>query len=605
MSKQSSIMSASDESIDFNRILSSEKEASALHYGILFFRILTDIDVPNFCRPTLKLFRDIMLLNVSIDLRRQVFEPSCFPGASFEFQTDPDFFHSHIDLLSDYSERISHPVVKARLAHLAWFLDPSRRKMGIIALNSYMRVISYLDQDDYSATTFYRSSNFEIVQLMYSTFRVLYKFDYPSRDSIKFIHCLRKFIQKFEDESDVFSFFRLAELMIRNSKSDINIIKGILSKFVRKRDPRVKLYHKAYAWRLLAEAYEGDDMNDDRMICTKKAVDIYIRLFDNCCKSRKTIESQVWLDTAIHCYQEFGDRRYADLYDKKRKNERSVLRRLSSIYSQEYEKANDFSVEVDVSNITLSEALYEFTKLAISPDPKNVRKHAKAIAKSCPAFGRLSLPIWENVDGIRKMSYSSDFRAQGRGLPYDSQAHFVEKVRRSVLVRDAINFYRSIIGYDRRISKQDIIDLIQHSPVVDPCFVDTISDGFDRYFKGDMTSAFYILTPLLEGIIRRALTIVGHDVTIYYSSGVQADRTISSIFETMRTEVEGIFGRATAADIERVFLSEGGPCLRHRYAHANMNDVVPNGSDAIYGMWLIWRLIALPLIPRWSEVTSK
>ena len=598
-------MSVPADSLDFNGLLSSKREANALHYGVLFFKILTDTEVPNSYRPILKLFRDVMLLNVSIDLHRKVFEPSCFPGASFDFQIDPDFYYSHIDLLSEYSERISHPVVKARLAHLVWFLDPSRMKIGIIALNSYMRIISHIDQNDYSITTFYRSSNFEIVELVYSAFRVLRKLDYPNRETKKFNSFIRKFVQKFDSEGDVFSFFRLVEIMIYSSKFDIDIIKIILTKFVKKRDRRVKLYHKAYAWRLLAGAYESDGRNDDKMFCTKKAVDIYIRLFDNCRKSRKTIESQVWLDTAIHCYQESGDRRYADLYEKKRNNERSILRRLSSIYTQDYEKENDLSFEVDVSNITLSEALYEFTTLASSPDPKIVQKHAKAVVKSCPVFGRLSLPIWDNGDGIRKMSYSSDFRDQGRGVPYASQAQFVEKVRRSILVRDAINLYRSVIGYDRRISKYDIMEIIQHSPVVHPCFVDTISDGFDRYFKGDMTAAFYILTPLLEGIIRRSLTLVGHDVTIYYPSGIQADRTISSIFDSMRTEVESIFGSEIVADIERVFLLKNGPRLRHRYAHANLNDVVPEGSDSIYGMWLIWRLITLPLTPRWSEVSPK
>lgn len=602
--KSRQIRSAPAHFLDINRLIDSEKSACALHYGMIFMDILNRRESIH-DRQTLKILQDIMLLNVSIDPHRQIFEPSYLPGFNSGFPADADFYYSHIDLLSDYSEYVSHPVVKARLAHLVWFLDPSRRKIGIIALSSYIKIISHLEQNEYLAVECYRNSNFIIVELMYSTFRVLYKLDYPSRENRKFTHCIRKFIKKFEEEDDIFSFFRLVELMIYNSKSDIDVIKNILEKFVKKRSHGVKSYHRAYAWRLLAKAYGSADMNDEKMVYTKKAVDIYIRLFECCRKSRRTVESQVWLDTAIHCYQECGDRRYVDLYDKKRKNERSVLRRLSSIYSQEYEKANSFSVGVDVSNITLSEALYEFTILAGSPSPKNVLKQAKAIVQACPPVGRLSLPIWEDVDGVQKLSYSSDFRTNGQGKRYDTQVHFIEEIRRLVLVRDSINFYRAIIGYERRISKHDIIDIIQHSPIVDPCFVDTVADGFDRYFKGDMIAAFYILTPLLEGIIRKALTITGQDVTIYRNPvGIQADRTISSMFESMREDIESIFGSAIVADIERVFLSEGGPCLRHGYAHAGLNDLVPSSNDSIYGLWLIWRLIALPLIPRWSEVAS-
>ena len=603
--KQNKMKSVSADFLDIDKFINSEKEACALHYAGVFMWMLSNTEVPAEYRQILKIFQDIMLLNVSIDPHRQVFEPSYLPGVDSSFPNDADFYHGHIERLSDYSERVSHPVVKARLAHIVWFLDPSRKKIGIIALNSYIKIISYIEQNEYSVTAGYRNSNFIIVELMYSTFRVLYKFDYPNRESRKFTCCIRKFIQKFESEGDVFSFFRLIELMIYSSKSDIDVIKGILTKFVRKRDSRIKLHHKAYAWRLLARAYNSVDMNDDRLIYTEKAVDIYMRLFDICRKSRKIVESQVWLDTAVHCYQECGDRRYVDLYEKKRNNEQTILRRIASAYSQDSKKVSEFVLEVDISNITLSEALYEFTTLDNSPNPNSVLKQAKVIVQACPSFGRLSLPVLEDVDGVRKLSYSSSFRTQGRGTAYDRQVHFIEEIRRQILVRDSINFYRAIIGYELRVSKYDIMEIVQNSPVVHPCFVDTISDGFDRYFKGDMTAAFYILTPLLEGIIRRSLTLVGHDVTIYYPSGIQADRTISSIFDSMRTEVESIFGSAIVADIERVFLLESGPCLRHRYAHANLNDVVPEGSDSIYGMWLIWRLIALPLTPRWSEVSPK
>ena len=592
--------------LDIDKLIGSEKEACASHYGIIFMLGIENFEAPVAVQNILRIFRDVMFLKVSIHPRRQAFESSCLPVNGPRSTDGADFYYNYIDLLSDYSERVSHPVVKARLAHLVSFLDPSRKKIGIIALNSYMRIISLLEQNEYSATGYYRNSNFVIVELMYSTSKILDKFNYPNRDSIKFTSSIRKFIQKFDAEGDVFSFFRLIELMIYCSKLDIYVVKNILEKFARKRNHLVKFHHKAHAWRLLAKAYGSAGMDDEKIVYAKKAVDIYIRLFDRCIRSRRPVEAQVWLDTAIHCYKECGDRRYADLYERKRGNERSILRELASAYSQDSKRSDEFAVEVDVSSITLSEALYEFTTLARSPDPKIVLKQAKAVTQSCPTFGRLSLPIWESVDGIQKMSYSSDFRTQGQGQKYDRQVHFIEEVRRLILVRDSINFYRSVVGNERRVSKYDIMEIIEHSPVVDPCFVDTVSDGFDRYFKGDMTSAFYILTPLLEGIIRRALIITGHDATTYHNPvGIQADRTISSMFESMREDIESIFGPATVADIERVFLSEGGPRLRHGYAHANLSDLAPGSNDSIYGLWLIWRLIALPLIPRWSEVASK
>lgn len=88
----------------------------------------------------------------------------------------------------------------------------------------------------------------------------------------------------------------------------------------------------------------------------------------------------------------------------------------------------------------------------------------------------------------------------------------------------------------------------------------TFSRGFARFFQGDFTSALYILTPLLENSLRHVLKGNGHEVTKFDDSRMtQEDRTISSLFEQMRDELDSIFGRALTTDIENVFLKKPGP----------------------------------------------
>ena len=76
----------------------------------------------------------------------------------------------------------------------------------------------------------------------------------------------------------------------------------------------------------------------------------------------------------------------------------------------------------------------------------------------------------------------------------------------------------------------------------------------------------------------------------------QQDRTISSLFQHMRSELDIAFTKPITADIENVFLKMPGPHLRHELAHGLAHDSTPYSSDGVYASWLIFQLCLLPLI---------
>ena len=584
--------------IDVDRIVGSKKVANTNYYAVIFSRSLAhgEISVSNVT--IMKVIKNIMQMNVSIDPYHQAFEPSHLPHGGARSMMPDDIFGDNLAMVSEYAVRVTHPVIKARLAHLVWFLKPSSTETGAMALDAYMDVLTGIEKNEYHTKDDCRSSNFTIVEYLYSTFRVLFGLDYPNVQNKKFTELLNSFSRKFLVDEDIFSFFRLAELMIFHSKISFQEIESTLMKTINEND--MSSSHKAYIWRLLARASEGDKENDKIIKCIEKAVDIYMCLFETCVKSKKMIEALGMLRMAIYCYQDYGDPRHTDLHMSMHQVDEYILDELSSLYHSPAVPLDEFELEVDLSSITLSEALYQFTIIANSSDPRDLQAQAKAIFRSCPVFCRLDTPSVSESNS--KLIVSSNIDKE-KNSKYGAIVHHIENVRRMILVRDRIIIYNQIIGYILRVSKYDLINVIQHSPVVHPRFVDTISDGFDRYFKGDMISAFHILVPLLEDVMRQALVICGWDVTTYKSPiGIQEDRTISSLFDSKRSELESIFGSEIISDIERVFLSEGGPCLRHRMAHAGLNDGIQSDTDAIYGIWLIWRLISLPLVPRWSEI---
>jgi hypothetical protein len=111
------------------------------------------------------------------------------------------------------------------------------------------------------------------------------------------------------------------------------------------------------------------------------------------------------------------------------------------------------------------------------------------------------------------------------------------------------------------------------------------------------------LTPLLEKSLRHVLKTNGHDVSIFDdATQTQEDRTIASLFEQMRIELDAVFGRAITTDIENVFLTKPGPHLRHALAHGMLHDGDPYGADAIYGCWLIFRLCLMPIFQYYGKL---
>src|SRR5262249_29760945 len=139
-----------------------------------------------------------------------------------------------------------------------------------------------------------------------------------------------------------------------------------------------------------------------------------------------------------------------------------------------------------------------------------------------------------------------------------------ENIRRHVAA-SAAEVARQVIARDHYVVDEVLAHLLVHSAFVPHNIVMSYSRGFTRFFQGDFVSALYILTPLLEQSLRQVLKNSGHDVTkLDDATKTQEDRTISSLFDQMRSELLAVFGDAIVADIENVFLKKIGPNLRNR-----------------------------------------
>ena len=350
-------------------------------------------------------------------------------------------------------------------------------------------------------------------------------------------------------------------------------------------------------WRLAARAYHLAKKDNDAYRCKAAAAECLVAEAEN---AQSALVGSHHLSAAI-----------AELHGiPGKKDRRTELRhRLIDIQAGISEELSIFSQEVDLRAIVenvekeikkhgLLDKLLLFATVARSPDPNELVKEAVASIQEHPLASLIGASHLDREGKVVHRTDGGHFGDTGNNSAVRAQIAQGEGIRRRLIAFGQIDPARRTIMEEHYLSDDVFVALLQYSPFVPADLLETFARGFARFFQGDFVSAAYILTPLLENSLRHVLKAHGHDVTIFDdASQTQQDRTMSSLFEQMRVELDSIFTNPIIVDLENVFLTKPGPYLRHSLAHGLLHDGDPYGPDAIYGCWLIIRLCLLPLIP--------
>ncbi|QFY62357.1 hypothetical protein FZ934_04245 [Rhizobium grahamii] len=238
-----------------------------------------------------------------------------------------------------------------------------------------------------------------------------------------------------------------------------------------------------------------------------------------------------------------------------------------------------------------------------SPTPDELRTEAQRSINDNP-FSSIFSTSFHDRDG--KVSYRSE-NVDLMSAPTDealrSTVAEAERIRRQIFAEGDIQTARRLINESYYITDGTLVALLRHSNFVPAELLRTYGRGFQRFFQGDPVSGLYILTPLLEASIRHVLKGRGYDVSTFdNATKTQQDLTISAMFDQMKSELLEVFGAAFVADIEKVFLDQPGPTIRHQVAHGLMTDGNPYGPDSAYACWLIFRLCLITLFPHREKI---
>lgn len=530
-------------------------------------------------------------------------------GAMFVFSdgrrtAKPSDFREHVDLLADMIGRCTNLGLQARMADICWLLDRKRRKLGLLAIASYVELVKQVDagslhyrfEDESGALD--NSSADHLRRALHIARGV----GWDEQESLAARTLVSELQERATKAGDGGAISRFSELSIDFGVSEPAAIADSIENFLLGEAAPVDVHHAVDLWRLAARANRAANRDEQKHRCQAAAAECLAA-------HAETLGSAL---VASHFLSDAIAQLHGIPEKKDRRNE--LKHRLVDIQARVPEEMSSFSQEIDLSktvekvkgaveSLNLLEKLFVFARLCSSPDPDDLIKEAREIIRRYPLS---SLFGGAHVDREGKVIH----RSVGGNIGDTSDASIVqdqisrlESIRRACDVASKIEVARQSIVTNHFISDDILVTLLRHSPFVPPDLVATFARGFARYFQGDFISATYVLTPLLENSLRHVLKAHGHDVTTFDdSTQTQKDRTLSSLFDQMRSELDAIFTKGITTDLDNLFLNKPGPHLRHTLCHGLLHDKDPFGADAIYGIWLMFRLCLLPIASHRHEI---
>jgi len=516
-----------------------------------------------------------------------------------------DFRGGPLEVLAAAAERATNPVLRARLGDVCWLLERRRGTLGSSAIAAYVEIVRKVasgelklaDDEEPGAL---KSKARDYLRRALQIGRGIGWDKAETRAARELAIELRKAANA---AGVLIPIYWFSELDLDFELSDPADVGTDLDMILQSLPAETDTHTKVDLWKLAARAYHDAKKTDDATRCQFEAAECLVAEAE-ALSTRSAMLASHSLSQAI-----------AELHGLpgKRERRKELQHRLVDIQAGIPDEMNIFERTVDMRDIaeqvktavskpSLVEKLFAFTHLAQSPEPDALSEKAAKSIREHPLASVFGASHHDSEGKVIHRTEGGGFGEGGHSPAVEQQISQHETIRRE-LVAFEVDVARRLINENHYISDDVFFRVLQYSFVVPSDLKRTFAHGFERFFRGDCVSATYILTPLLENSLRHVLKANGHDVSIFDdATQTQQDRTISSLFEQMRPELEAIFTKPIIADIENTFLKKPGPHLRHQVAHGLLHDGDPYGRDAQYGCWLIMRLCLLPIFRQTEQL---
>jgi len=176
-------------------------------------------------------------------------------------------------------------------------------------------------------------------------------------------------------------------------------------------------------------------------------------------------------------------------------------------------------------------------------------------------------------------------------------------LRRSLVVQSLLNPARQEIVAVHHPSRQDVVDLIRHSPWIPPGHGEGIARALIAGFHGEMLVATHMIPSQFEAMVRHVVELAGGNTSMFDPQGLQPERSFKALLET--EQALAAFGEAAIFELQDLFVDQLGTNLRNDVAHGLLDDGRLFGWDALYAWWLLLRYCLLTSLYVDSQVSRK
>lgn len=500
--------------------------------------------------------------------------------------------------------RFKHPVLRARIADLCWILNRKRSEAAVAAMSAYLETLEQIDKGILkSRFSDDGALGHDYIEILRRTLQIGRQIGWEKEPTRAARALVVKHRQRAVNEGAVSEIRELSELDLDFGVSDPTEVATDIEAAVQTLSSSTDFHQRNWLWKLAAKGYHYGKHSEAAEHAWIEAAECLVGLAES--QFGNAMFAAHWLGMALSEYQRVkGYRgRKTELRHKLIDTQARIVEQMSPFRHETNIREIVENVQQTMLGKTLMGMLKQFVLLARPPQLDKLREAAAAQIQKFPLSSLFAITHLDHEGKtIHRSPGAGGFGEADEGA-IENQIEQNEKIRRGLVATGQIEVAREIIITTHTLREADLLFICENSPFIPDGHIGTYAYGFARFFQGDMLGAIYALVPQLENSLRHVLKAHGHDVTkMDLNTLTQEDRTISGLFEQMRTELDSIFGIAITGDIERVFLSKAGPHIRHQVAHGLLHDSTPFGDDARYACWLIFHLVCAPLIRHWAEL---
>lgn len=506
---------------------------------------------------------------------------------------------SHV--LAAIAENIDHPVIRARVADVAWYNHKSLHKCAGLAIEAYCEAIEFYLDDKLSFSYEPPSGlSSKVVDLIHRVFHIIAntgKRKNPPEVAVALWRRLYVQADKLRCHS---SFDRLARLGQAFSLIEWTLVAQDAERSANDAEASDYALAVKVLWELAAQAHQQSKDHEGFKRCKLRSIQQTLKMgegVDSFLAKASWTRDAIRELRSIPGMQKELEALKADLLDQQAQAAHEFSAFLTPMDLSEERQGT-----IDIfRNLTLPDFFYRLAH--VCSVPQKMALHTDIIKDRSNSFlsDLFSGHIYTDVLG-RAVNQAPVVNLNETPPPewYAHESLIPLDIHYQMAVESRIKPAAQTLLTKLAVDDRHLMAFTSASHFVCPGFEHIYALGLARFLQGDMMSACHLLFPQLENSLRHVLSDSGFDTSKLDEEMLQEDRSISGLLKNRRDELESVFGVDLIYTIDLLFNFKGGPCLRHELAHGKLASGNCYLHSSIYACWLMYYLACLPLLAHWK-----